>query len=88
VSPILGSISEVLDSIHELRSPNGLVASLLAQVFIVLYEMLIKVPLKSHVPNESLPANAALKLDALINFRNRKDIEPIERGQKSWVLTL
>lgn len=50
--------------------------------------MLIKMPLKSHVPNESLAANAALKLDALINFRNRKDIEPIERGQMSWVLTL
>lgn len=75
--PVLEWITEVSNAAHEQGSSNSAVAPLLFQMLIVLLEMLIQVPFERLIPNEPLPAYAALELDALIHLSDCEHVEPI-----------
>jgi hypothetical protein len=79
--PIPGSIREIRRyPRYECGPAHRPVRSLLPQDLVIPLEMQIQVPLQSLIPDEPLPADAALEFHRFVHFGYRVDVEPIIYG--------
>ena len=74
---VFDCICKIRHAHHKLRSSNSSVSPLLSKWFIIFLKVVVKMSLQSHIPDESLSTDTALKFDALIDLWNSKDIKPI-----------